>query len=189
VLAQLRAALLGGQRGRGRWRVRRHGSSGYGRVVPAGQRRPGQSDHVDRLGHGVQHRVGCWDADADARFAEMLEHPAEVPTNPARKRWPGKRGDGSWSSTDAGHEPVTFARYTGQGSDEERERILAARPDILLTDYVMLKGFPDTEPFRANFPSSARRPSRCAGKRSIDQRRHVPKSATSDSNPGAPADR
>jgi|GEM_PF-6067851 hypothetical protein len=119
----------------------------------------------------------------------MLGHPAEVPTNPARKRWPGKRGDGSGSSTDAGHEPVTFARYIGQESDEERERILAARPDILLTNYVMLKGFPDTEPFRANFPSSARRPSRCAGKRSIDQRRHVPKSATSDSNPGAPADR
>jgi ATP-dependent helicase YprA (DUF1998 family) len=39
----------------------------------------------------------------------------------------------------AGHEPVTFARYTGQESDEERERILATPPDILLTNYVMLE--------------------------------------------------
>ena len=38
-----------------------------------------------------------------------------------------------------GHEPVTFARYTGQESDEERQRILANPPDILLTNYVMLE--------------------------------------------------
>ena len=38
-----------------------------------------------------------------------------------------------------GHEPVTFARYTGQESDEERQRILASPPDILLTNYVMLE--------------------------------------------------
>ncbi|NEE01152.1 DEAD/DEAH box helicase [Phytoactinopolyspora halotolerans] len=35
--------------------------------------------------------------------------------------------------------PVTFARYTGQESDEERRRILADPPDILLTNYVMLE--------------------------------------------------
>ncbi|HEY6408162.1 MAG TPA: DEAD/DEAH box helicase, partial [Ktedonobacteraceae bacterium] len=35
--------------------------------------------------------------------------------------------------------PVTFARYTGQESEEERERIRANRPDILLTNYVMLE--------------------------------------------------
>ncbi|WP_182878146.1 DEAD/DEAH box helicase [Microbispora sp. H10670] len=34
---------------------------------------------------------------------------------------------------------VTFARYTGQESDEERQRILARKPDILLTNYVMLE--------------------------------------------------
>ncbi len=38
-----------------------------------------------------------------------------------------------------GHPPVTFARYTGQESDEERERILSAPPDIILTNYVMLE--------------------------------------------------
>jgi len=35
--------------------------------------------------------------------------------------------------------PVTFARYTGQESDEERQRIMANPPDILLTNYVMLE--------------------------------------------------
>ena len=39
----------------------------------------------------------------------------------------------------AGHPPVTFRRYTGQESDEERKEIIAAPPDILLTNYVMLE--------------------------------------------------
>lgn len=34
---------------------------------------------------------------------------------------------------------MTFASYTGQESEEERERIAAAPPDILLTNYVMLE--------------------------------------------------
>ena len=38
-----------------------------------------------------------------------------------------------------GNEPVTFARYTGQESNEERERIAKNPPDILLTNYVMLE--------------------------------------------------
>ena len=38
-----------------------------------------------------------------------------------------------------GGEPVTFARYTGQESQDERRRILADPPDILLTNYVMLE--------------------------------------------------
>ena len=33
----------------------------------------------------------------------------------------------------------TFARYTGQERDEERERIRAAKPDILLTNFMMLE--------------------------------------------------
>ncbi|ABK44516.1 DEAD/DEAH box helicase domain protein [Magnetococcus marinus MC-1] len=36
-------------------------------------------------------------------------------------------------------EPVTFARYTGQESKEERQRIAESPPDILLTNYVMLE--------------------------------------------------
>ena len=38
----------------------------------------------------------------------------------------------------ASEQPVSFARYTGQESFEERQEILAAPPDILLTNYVML---------------------------------------------------
>ena len=38
-----------------------------------------------------------------------------------------------------GKGPVTFARYTGQESDEDRQRIIGNPPDILLTNYVMLE--------------------------------------------------
>ncbi len=38
-----------------------------------------------------------------------------------------------------GDEPVTFARYTGQETNEEREHIAKNPPDILLTNYVMLE--------------------------------------------------
>jgi ATP-dependent helicase YprA (DUF1998 family)/very-short-patch-repair endonuclease len=38
-----------------------------------------------------------------------------------------------------GRGPVTFRRYTGQESDEEREEIREHPPDILLTNYVMLE--------------------------------------------------
>jgi len=39
----------------------------------------------------------------------------------------------------AGGSPVTFRRYTGQESEEERAAIIADPPDILLTNYVMLE--------------------------------------------------
>src|SRR5579875_101170 len=38
-----------------------------------------------------------------------------------------------------GKGPVTFRRYTGQESEEEREEIRRQPPDILLTNYVMLE--------------------------------------------------
>lgn len=38
-----------------------------------------------------------------------------------------------------GNEPVTFARYTGQENDKDREQILRDPPDMLLTNYVMLE--------------------------------------------------
>ncbi|QXV61545.1 protein kinase [Amycolatopsis sp. TNS106] len=38
-----------------------------------------------------------------------------------------------------GREPVTYARYTGQESDERRKEIRDSHPDILLTNYVMLE--------------------------------------------------
>src|SRR5581483_3052773 len=39
----------------------------------------------------------------------------------------------------AGHEPVRFARYTGQEDDAARRKIIENPPDILLTNYVMLE--------------------------------------------------
>ncbi|MFD9540141.1 protein kinase [Streptomyces sp. NPDC060022] len=39
----------------------------------------------------------------------------------------------------AGREPVTFARYTGQESEERRAELRKNPPDILLTNYVMLE--------------------------------------------------
>ncbi|MEO8612715.1 MAG: DEAD/DEAH box helicase [Chloroflexota bacterium] len=38
-----------------------------------------------------------------------------------------------------GQTPVTFARYTGQESEDERRQIMTHPPDILLTNYVMLE--------------------------------------------------
>ncbi len=38
-----------------------------------------------------------------------------------------------------GQYPVTFGRYTGQESQEERERMAAEPPDILLTNFMMLE--------------------------------------------------
>lgn len=38
-----------------------------------------------------------------------------------------------------GKGPVTFAKYTGQESDQERNTIITNPPDILLTNYVMLE--------------------------------------------------
>ncbi|MGB3712948.1 MAG: DEAD/DEAH box helicase, partial [Candidatus Promineifilaceae bacterium] len=38
-----------------------------------------------------------------------------------------------------GKPPVTFRRYTGQESDEDKQEIIANPPDILLTNYVMLE--------------------------------------------------
>src|SRR5438128_2263455 len=51
----------------------------------------------------------------------------------------------------AGKEPVTYARYTGQESQDERQKIAENPPDILLTNYVMLElimtrqDFPDPQ--------------------------------------------
>lgn len=38
-----------------------------------------------------------------------------------------------------GQEPVRFAKYTGQESDEQKQAIIADPPDIILTNYVMLE--------------------------------------------------
>lgn len=40
---------------------------------------------------------------------------------------------------EAAHRAVTFGRYTGQESDEERQEMAASPPDILLTNFMMLE--------------------------------------------------
>jgi ATP-dependent helicase YprA (DUF1998 family) len=54
-----------------------------------------------------------------------------------------------------GKGPVTFRRYTGQESDDERREIIANPPDILLTNYVMLELIL-TRPFERKLVEEAR---------------------------------
>ncbi len=54
-----------------------------------------------------------------------------------------------------GRGPVTFERYTGQEPDEEKQRIIANPPDILLTNYVMLELI-FTRPQERNLVEAAR---------------------------------
>ncbi len=50
--------------------------------------------------------------------------------------------------------PVTFARYTGQEDDEQRQAIMANPPDILITNYVMMELIL-TRPFEKKLTSAA----------------------------------
>jgi ATP-dependent helicase YprA (DUF1998 family) len=54
-----------------------------------------------------------------------------------------------------GKGPVTFRRYTGQESEDERREIIASPPDILLTNYVMLELIL-TRPFERKLVEAAR---------------------------------
>lgn len=79
-------------------------------------------DHVLRhgSGRGIQAIVVYpMNALANSQFGELYKF--------LRLGYPDGRG------------PVTFAKYTGQESEEERTRIVASPPDILLTNYVMLE--------------------------------------------------
>src|SRR5574340_663504 len=46
---------------------------------------------------------------------------------------------GKFLSDYGDHPPVTYGRYTGQESDEERQRLASNPPDILLTNFMMLE--------------------------------------------------
>jgi ATP-dependent helicase YprA (DUF1998 family) len=54
-----------------------------------------------------------------------------------------------------GRPPVTFRRYTGQESEEERKEIIASPPDILLTNYVILE-LVLTRPWERNLVQAAK---------------------------------
>ncbi|MFO7682699.1 MAG: DEAD/DEAH box helicase, partial [Chloroflexota bacterium] len=51
--------------------------------------------------------------------------------------------------------PITFRRYTGQESNEERQEIIAHPPDIILTNYVMLELLM-TRPFERDLIKAAK---------------------------------
>jgi len=46
---------------------------------------------------------------------------------------------GKFLSAYGDHPPVTYGRYTGQESDDERQRLASHPPDILLTNFMMLE--------------------------------------------------
>lgn len=80
------------------------------------------TDYVLRQGSGKGIRaiiVYPMNALANSQYGELTKF--------LRHGFPGGKG------------PVTFARYTGQESDEERNEIISNPPDILLTNYVMLE--------------------------------------------------
>src|SRR5690606_16197668 len=70
------------------------------------------------------------DSDPTRRTRAIVIYPMNALANSQReelKSYLGERG------------PVTFARYTGQESAEERELIRHNPPDILLTNFMMLE--------------------------------------------------
>ncbi|MEU0502027.1 protein kinase [Nocardia sp. NPDC005998] len=73
--------------------------------------------------------------DRQARVRAIIVYPMNALANSQREELSKYLRDGYGE----GNEPVTFARYTGQESDKDRERIRDNPPDILLTNYVMLE--------------------------------------------------
>ncbi|SDD51331.1 protein kinase domain-containing protein [Actinokineospora iranica] len=71
----------------------------------------------------------------DARVRAIIVYPMNALANSQLKELDKYLLDGYGK----GREPVTYARYTGQESDERRKDIRNNPPDILLTNYVMLE--------------------------------------------------
>lgn len=80
-------------------------------------------DHVLRMGP------------SDGRIKAIVVYPMNALANSQEEELRKFLGHGYPD----GKGPVTFRRYTGQESDEQREEIRKAAPDILLTNYVMLE--------------------------------------------------
>jgi hypothetical protein len=72
------------------------------------------------------------EADASPRTRAIIIYPMNALANSQLKeleKFPGRLSP----------QPVTFDRYTGQERDEERRRVAANPPDILLTNFMMLE--------------------------------------------------
>ncbi|WP_416234410.1 protein kinase domain-containing protein [Lentzea sp. NEAU-D7] len=74
-------------------------------------------------------------ADATKRVRAIIVYPMNALANSQLKELDKYLLDGYGK----GREPVTYARYTGQESDERKKQIRDNPPDILLTNYVMLE--------------------------------------------------
>ncbi|WP_433762556.1 protein kinase domain-containing protein [Nocardia sp. CA-135398] len=74
-------------------------------------------------------------ADTDKRVRAIIVYPMNALANSQREELKKYLTDGYGE----GREPVTYARYTGQEDEIERDRIRNNPPDILLTNYVMLE--------------------------------------------------
>lgn len=74
-------------------------------------------------------------ADTDKRVRAIIVYPMNALANSQREELRKYLTDGYGD----GGERVTYARYTGQEDEIERERIRDNPPDILLTNYVMLE--------------------------------------------------
>ncbi|WP_308169706.1 protein kinase domain-containing protein [Acrocarpospora catenulata] len=72
---------------------------------------------------------------APRRVRAIIVYPMNALANSQREELKKYLTDGYG----AGREPVTYARYTGQESDDDRKVIRDNPPDILLTNYVMLE--------------------------------------------------
>ncbi|MFD3496200.1 protein kinase [Streptomyces sp. NPDC058690] len=72
---------------------------------------------------------------AEKRVRAVIVYPMNALANSQLKELEKYLRDGYGD----GHEPVTFARYTGQEDDARRKEIRDNPPDILLTNYVMLE--------------------------------------------------
>ncbi|MGH9192403.1 MAG: DEAD/DEAH box helicase [Acidimicrobiales bacterium] len=79
-------------------------------------------DHVLRTGSGTGVRA-------------IVVYPMNALANSQREELDKFLAYGPWGA----RKPVTYARYTGQETEEERQAIRQQPPDILLTNYVMLE--------------------------------------------------
>ena len=75
------------------------------------------------------------DAHRDPRVSAIVVYPMNALCNSQLE----ELGKFLPSGTNAGPARVTFARYTGQESQEERDALARSAPDILLTNYMMLE--------------------------------------------------
>lgn len=73
--------------------------------------------------------------ESDKRVRAIIVYPMNALANSQLKELDKYLRDGYGP----GREPVTYARYTGQESAEQRRKIQGSAPDILLTNYMMLE--------------------------------------------------